>query len=197
MNIARWASVLRDVGVILGLPIVIGLGIKFYRRQIDLLKAENKLLRETQYPRALEVIEAQRKVYELERLELMKKIGELEKYRDREHDIQQLKETAILIDSRMKSLDQQRKEIVARETLDPLLLRNIDTRDWGHTEFEKFFHNLETDSLDRARREFEGIAFSGSEEQSALSDRASQLTERQVDLLGLKTEYKKWKKRRT
>jgi hypothetical protein len=81
-----WASFLRDIGIILGVPIIIVIGYKLYRyhidilkemqkKQIDTLEAENKLPKETQYDKALAIIEAQKKLHQIERDGLEKEIS--------------------------------------------------------------------------------------------------------------------------
>jgi len=97
-----WASFIRDIGIILGVPVIIGIGYKLYRyhidiikaqveslktgsevlkemqkKQIDTLEAENKLLKETQYDRALAIIEAQKKLHQIERDKLEQEISQL------------------------------------------------------------------------------------------------------------------------
>src|SRR5258708_6130605 len=84
-TIERWAKLLRDVGLILGLPAVIVIGTKLYDREIEALKshsealkAQNDVLRETQYDRALALIESQKKLFVLERKSLEEQIHSLE-----------------------------------------------------------------------------------------------------------------------
>ena len=48
-NIRAWAELIRDIGLIIGIPILIGVGVKLYSQQIEILKARNELLKETQY----------------------------------------------------------------------------------------------------------------------------------------------------
>lgn len=78
VQIKAWAELVRDLGLIIGIPILIGVGVKLYGQQIEILKARNELLKETQYDRALSIIKSQKEVYELERQSLEKAIKGLE-----------------------------------------------------------------------------------------------------------------------
>ncbi len=77
-NIKEWAGLIRDVGLIIGIPVIIGVGVKLYGQQIEILKARNELLKETQYDRALSIIKSQKEVFEIERQSLEKKVADLE-----------------------------------------------------------------------------------------------------------------------
>lgn len=77
-QIKPWVEFIRDVGLILGIPILIGVGVQLYTQQIEILKARTELLKETQYDRALSVIKSQKEIYELERQSLDKSIKKLE-----------------------------------------------------------------------------------------------------------------------
>lgn len=76
-HIRTWAELVRDVGLILGIPVLIMIGVKLYGQQIEILKARNELLKETQYDRALSIIKSQRELYELERQSLEKSLQDL------------------------------------------------------------------------------------------------------------------------
>jgi len=73
-DIAFYASLIRDVGVIIGIPALIGIGVKLYTKHIEMLKREIEMLKHTQYDKALSVIDGQKKLFEHERIELLKKI---------------------------------------------------------------------------------------------------------------------------
>jgi hypothetical protein len=76
-----WASFIRDVGIILGVPAIIVVGMQLYDIQaksfeaqiraneakMQALEAEINTLKETQYDRALTIIKSQREVFDLER----------------------------------------------------------------------------------------------------------------------------------
>jgi len=80
-GIEWWARFLRDIGIILGFPTVILVGIHLYKSHIKALKAEiNTLernmdfLRETQYPRAMDLLKGQKECFEMEREHIVEKI---------------------------------------------------------------------------------------------------------------------------
>jgi Tfp pilus assembly protein PilN len=78
-EIMIWAGFIRDIGLILGIPVLIGVGVKLYSQQIEILKARNELLKETQYDRAISLLESQKKVFLIERETLDKQIAELDR----------------------------------------------------------------------------------------------------------------------
>jgi multidrug efflux pump subunit AcrA (membrane-fusion protein) len=92
------AGLVRDIGVIVGVPVIITVGIFLYdlqsksleqqakaleqqvksnEAQIKTLEAQNNLLKETQYDRALAIIKSQKEVYEIDRARLEKEIAVL------------------------------------------------------------------------------------------------------------------------
>lgn len=76
-TIEQWASLIRDIGFILGVPTIIVIGMKLYGGQIELMKARNDLLKETQYDRALAIIKSQKELFERERQDLDNQIEQL------------------------------------------------------------------------------------------------------------------------
>ncbi|MFY1987841.1 hypothetical protein ACWV16_04375 [Achromobacter xylosoxidans] len=72
-KIQKSAAVLRDIGVIIGIPGILYLGSQLYgfqqqstRAQIGALKEQIELLKERQYDRAASVLKAQKEVAEAE-----------------------------------------------------------------------------------------------------------------------------------
>ena len=72
-RIHRWAALLRDVGVILGIPGILYIAIQLYgfqlqgmQAQIAALKEQNDTLRERQYDRAATIIKSQKELSEIE-----------------------------------------------------------------------------------------------------------------------------------
>lgn len=61
------AKRLKNIGIIVGVPTIVGLAIYFHNAEVSALRAENDLLRQTQYDKALPMIEAQSKLREHER----------------------------------------------------------------------------------------------------------------------------------
>jgi hypothetical protein len=90
-TIAAIAGLIRDLGVIIGIPLVVAVALKLYdielksfeaqvkanEAQIKVLEAQNSLLKETQYDRAASLMEGQKKVFQMERESSDKKIAEL------------------------------------------------------------------------------------------------------------------------
>jgi hypothetical protein len=66
-NIEQLANRVRNLGIIIGVPVIIGAAIYFHNAEISALKEQNELLRQTQYDKALALIEAQKKLGEQER----------------------------------------------------------------------------------------------------------------------------------
>jgi hypothetical protein len=85
-RIQAWVRLVRDLGVIIGIPIVIVVGLRLYEVQvaadaatIHSLEAENNVLRETQFDHALSLIKSQTDAFSIERQGLMKQISALQK----------------------------------------------------------------------------------------------------------------------
>lgn len=87
-SIKQWVEFFRDIGLILGVPGVILGGYKLFNRHIEALKdshkahidaleSENRLLKETQYDRALSLINAEKKLFQMERQKLEQEIASL------------------------------------------------------------------------------------------------------------------------
>jgi hypothetical protein len=69
-QLGRWERrirILRDLVVAIGVPALAGLFWTLHTAQVNALEQQIAYLRETQYPRAAEVLEAQRKLCEEER----------------------------------------------------------------------------------------------------------------------------------
>ena len=79
LKVKQLIEVFRDIGLIIGVPTIIIIGIGLYERQIDVLKAENELLKKSQYDRAWALIDSQKKIFENERDLLVSKIANVEK----------------------------------------------------------------------------------------------------------------------
>jgi hypothetical protein len=83
-----WAALVRDIGVILGVPIVIGVGVALYdlqdkasqaqvkaneaqnkvlESQVKLMEHQNTALKDTQYDRALALLNSQKELFAKER----------------------------------------------------------------------------------------------------------------------------------
>ncbi len=90
------AGLVRDIGVIIGVPTIIVVGMRLYdlqtkaleqqvkanEAQIHALEAQNTVLKETQFDRAAALIKEQKDVYEAERTVLVQQITDLRKSGD-------------------------------------------------------------------------------------------------------------------
>ncbi|MEJ2622947.1 MAG: hypothetical protein P8163_22775 [Candidatus Thiodiazotropha sp.] len=72
-RIQFWAALLRDIGMILGVPSILYIAIQLYgfqlqgmQAQISALKEQNETLRERQYDRAATIIKSQKILSEIE-----------------------------------------------------------------------------------------------------------------------------------
>ncbi|PFH10980.1 hypothetical protein BCF11_3418 [Collimonas sp. PA-H2] len=78
-QIKMWAALVRDIGVILGVPALVFIAVQLYgfqmqgmQAQIAALKEQNEALKERQYDRASTIIKAQKDLSETE-LDLIEK----------------------------------------------------------------------------------------------------------------------------
>jgi hypothetical protein len=83
------AGLLRDLGVIIGVPAIVAVSLSLYdlqekanEAQIKALEAQNSVLKETQFDRAFALMDAQKKAYDLDRANTAREIGQLEKKLD-------------------------------------------------------------------------------------------------------------------
>ena len=91
-EIIQWVGFIRDIGSILGILVLIAVGIKLYSQQIEILKARNELLKETQYDRAVSLLESQKKIFLIEREAMDKQIADLERLKnEKEAKVAELK----------------------------------------------------------------------------------------------------------
>lgn len=119
LSIQRWVELFRDVGLILGVPTLIAVGTKLYGLQAAALKANNEalqaqntFLKETQYDRALSLIESQKKLYEHEREGFEKEIHALEQSgQAKEEQLAKLKEQVTKVSQTIRALDASRSVI--------------------------------------------------------------------------------------
>lgn len=111
-EIMQWVSFIRDIGLILGVPTLIGIGMKLYDRQIEILKARNEFLKETQYDRASSLLDSQKKVFLVERESLENKIAELERSgSQKDETLADLQRKSAEVSERIQSLDKSKSII--------------------------------------------------------------------------------------
>jgi len=133
-NIARikeWTGLIKDIGVILGIPVLIVAGMKIYERQIDALKAENEavksqveLLKQTQYDKVWSIVDSQTKifekysdiqkrVFEKERKSLIEQISTLESQDEQKlEEIQKLRNSLEIINDELGKLRNKKRVIL-------------------------------------------------------------------------------------
>lgn len=73
-EIAQYAALLRDVGIVLGFPVLIVIAQRMHAKHIEMLQAQVELAKATQYDRALALIESQKKLFLAERQALEENI---------------------------------------------------------------------------------------------------------------------------
>ncbi|MGH9891102.1 MAG: hypothetical protein ACREA0_03795 [bacterium] len=113
--VGEWVSLIRDIGVILGVPGLIWLGVKLYNLQLASLRERNEVLAETQYDRALAQIRSQRELFEMERIELAERLAELRgSLSDKDSEISSLKGRLAKVDSSLHVLDRSIEVIAER-----------------------------------------------------------------------------------
>ena len=60
-KIHKFAALIRDIGLIVGIPIIVLIAFHLYNIQVAALKEQNEILKITQYDKALNLIESQKK----------------------------------------------------------------------------------------------------------------------------------------
>jgi hypothetical protein len=120
------AALIRDIGVIIGIPVVISVGMKLYdlqskaleaqvkanEAQIKSLEAQNDLLKQTQYDRALSLLEGQKKVFQIERDILEHQIADLQKNGQAQVKAAALRKRSEELDAEIEQLRKQIDTIV-------------------------------------------------------------------------------------
>ncbi len=113
-KVSSIAALVRDVGVILGIPVVLTVGIKLYdlqtkalEAQMKAVEAQNEVLKQTQYDRALAMIKSQRELFENERASLQKQLADLgTSDKDKSDEIGKLQQRIALLDAFKHRVDE-------------------------------------------------------------------------------------------
>lgn len=113
MEIKTYAELIRDIGLVLGIPTLIFVFLRLYKQQLENLKSEISVLKQTQYDRALSLIESQRKLHEIEREQL-------------ESQIQQLHQAGGEKEQEFTALQQRLQIVNTRDSAGELLLRQLE-----------------------------------------------------------------------
>jgi len=114
-KIKYWAGIIRDIGLIIGVPTLIVIGMQLYSLQRETLEARIKLLEETQYDRALSLIKSEKELFEREREKLENKIGELQRSSvNKDTEIQALNKNVTKHTQRIQRLTTRRYKTLER-----------------------------------------------------------------------------------
>jgi hypothetical protein len=76
-NIQEISGLIRDIGLIFGVPSIFLIILKLYNQYVLTLKEQNAFLKETQYDKALQLIQSEKKLHEIEMSKLEIRIKEL------------------------------------------------------------------------------------------------------------------------
>ena len=76
-KLKEWIQLIRDVGIILGIPVIISVGLSLHNQQIDALKAQLEFAESTRYDKAASILEGQEKVFAKEKAIIKKEISDL------------------------------------------------------------------------------------------------------------------------
>lgn len=114
-RVSSIAALVRDVGVILGIPVVLTVGIRLYdlqtkalEAQMKAIEAQNEVLKQTQYDRALSMIKSQKELFDNERASLERKIGDLSTSgKDQTEEIAKLQSRVAELDLFKRGVDEQ------------------------------------------------------------------------------------------
>ncbi len=105
-------EILRDLGIVIGIPTVIALWYRMIRARIDLLNEKIDFLEKTQYPNALIMLESQKKLYEIELQQLLLKLKKLEQASAPDlKEKTEIEENIQIVNESLNSLDGLRKDI--------------------------------------------------------------------------------------
>jgi septal ring factor EnvC (AmiA/AmiB activator) len=116
-RVSSIAALVRDVGVILGIPVVLTVGIKLYdlqtkalESQMKAVEAQNEVLKQTQYDRALAMIKSQRELFDNERASLEKEVADLSTSgKDRSEEIAKLQQRISALDSFKRGVEEEKE----------------------------------------------------------------------------------------
>ena len=117
-RVSSIAALVRDVGVILGIPVVLTVGIKLYdlqtkalESQMKAVEAQNEVLKQTQYDRALAMIRSQRELFDNERASLEKQVADLSTSgKDRSEEIAKLQQRISALDSFKRGVEEEKEK---------------------------------------------------------------------------------------
>ena len=119
-RVERLAKLVRDIGLIIGVPVLIGIGLKLHdqqttalRAQNDVLVTQNSLLKETSYDRALSIIESQKKLFDEDRTNYEQQICALQKLTEmKQQEITNLQVRFLNVDQKLQELQVGQSNII-------------------------------------------------------------------------------------
>lgn len=76
-KIRKWVQLIRDIGLIIGVPVIISVGISLHNEQIDSLKAQLALAESTRFDNVLNIVESQKALYAFEKEAIRQEISQL------------------------------------------------------------------------------------------------------------------------
>jgi hypothetical protein len=114
-DVERWAALIRDVGLIVGVPTLIVVGRRFYTRQIAILKEHIEFLKSQQVDRAWTIVRAQQELHEVERKRLEARIGELQLAgTEKESELQTARDELAQVRAQLVELGNSREALESR-----------------------------------------------------------------------------------
>jgi hypothetical protein len=155
-SIKELVEFIRDIGLILGIPGIIFLGYKLFDRHIialkdahkahiDALESENRLLKETQYDRALKLIEAEKKLFQHEREKFEDEIAKLKLEKETQEQV--TKVNTLISDSRDIAMEELAK------TLRNKKLSHLDAEAWEDFLDMKIFDAFNINSIKGSKKD--------------------------------------------
>lgn len=73
-NIIKWVKLFRDIGILLGFPALIYIGMQLHDTEVSALKAQIEYLKDLQYDKAVSIIQAKDQATAIEKEQLQKSI---------------------------------------------------------------------------------------------------------------------------
>ena len=116
-SIKEIVTLIRDIGIIVGVPTLIIIARYLYRDQISILEKQNSFLRETQYDRAASLLSSQEVCFKIERENLEKERDEL---------LKKLDDKSVSNENRNKKIAKLNMEIEAFGTVKKVLLNKTE-----------------------------------------------------------------------
>lgn len=72
--ITKWVKLFRDIGILLGFPTLIYIGLQLHETEVSALKAQIDYLKDLQYDKAVNLIKAKEELGQIEKEQLQRSI---------------------------------------------------------------------------------------------------------------------------